>query len=202
MSEQITPSRTRDIGRLNAFTDGLVVVSMTLLVLDIRLSEHVSNHDSTALLQALIGLWPKFFAYIISFFVIAQYWIGYTEKFGSMRSADTGFAWLNIVFLFLIGFIPFVTTLIGGNAGALATQLYAATMVAISIVLCFMWFYATKHGFVGTDSDRNWRSIAGWLQIGIVFGLSIIVAAFSPFVAKLSWLLLAVPLPKVARTSS
>ena len=98
------PLRPRDIGRLNAFTDGIIVVSMTLLVLDIRLPEHLSNHDGAELVHALVELWPKFFGYALSFLVIAQYWLGYTEEFGDMEAADSTFARLNILLLlFIVG---------------------------------------------------------------------------------------------------
>ena len=123
-----------DIGRLNAFSDGVMVVSMTLLVLDVRLPETVANLEGSQLLHALADLWPKYFGYMLSFVVIAQYWIGYTEKFGRMRAASAGFARLNVLLLLAIGFIPFVTAVLSQNHGGVATSLYAATMVVVSLL--------------------------------------------------------------------
>jgi uncharacterized membrane protein len=88
----------RDIGRLNAFTDGVLVVSMTLLILNVELPDNIEKLDGWPLIEALHALWPKYLGYLLSFIVIAQYWMGYTDQFGRMQSADSGFAWLNIFF--------------------------------------------------------------------------------------------------------
>lgn len=197
-------SKLREIGRLNAFTDGVMVVAMTLLVLDIRVPDHLDRLDGIALLHALGELWPKFFGYLLSFVVIAQYWLGYTQKFGEMRSADTSFAWLNIYLLLFIGFIPFVTSLLGENGGTVATSFYAATMVLVSSWLCLMWLYARRHGFLESEFTvrEHWRELVPWLQVAGVFGASIIVAQFHPDFAKMMWVLVAIPLktrkPKAA----
>jgi uncharacterized membrane protein len=185
----------RDIGRLNAFTDGIIVVSMTLLILDVRLPETLGDLDGAKLLHGLAELWPKLFGYIVSFLVIAQYWMGYTDRFGRMQRADNGFAWLNILLLLVIGFIPFVTALLGRNHGAVATALYAGTMVCISMLLVVMWLYAARKGLLEApgSAGAQWRAVAPWLQIAAVFGLSIAVALFNARIAKLTWLLLLVP---------
>jgi uncharacterized membrane protein len=76
-----------------------MVVSMTLLVLDVRLPDNFAHLDGRELLHVLAGLWPKYLGYLLSFLVIAQYWLGYANKFGNMCAADAGFIWLNIAFL-------------------------------------------------------------------------------------------------------
>ncbi|HTU52575.1 MAG TPA: TMEM175 family protein, partial [Acetobacteraceae bacterium] len=90
-------SRGRDVGRLNAFTDGVMVVAMTILILNIDLPETVGSLDSARLLAALVALWPRYLGYVLSFLVIGQYWLGYTRQFGAMRAADERFAELNIL---------------------------------------------------------------------------------------------------------
>jgi uncharacterized membrane protein len=69
----------RDVARLNAFTDGIFVVSMTLSVLDIRLPDLSAENGDRELIHALSELRPKYFGYAVSFLVIAQYWLGYTS---------------------------------------------------------------------------------------------------------------------------
>jgi uncharacterized membrane protein len=195
---------TRDVGRLNAFSDGVMVVSMTLLVLDVRLPDTVASMDGTQLLGALAELWPKYFGYAVSFLVIAQYWMGYTEKFGRMRAVDNGFVWLNIFFLLAVGFIPFVTSVVSQNHGSVATTLYAITMVVVASLLTSMWFYATGKGLVDSSSPlrQRWREVTPWIQIAVVFGVSIVVAQYDPRFAKLVWLLLALPTRKTAAPKS
>src|SRR5436190_6008895 len=110
----------RDPARFNAFTDGVMVVSMTLLILNVELPETVKHLDGAALFRALGDVWPNLFAYLLSFLVIAQYWMGYTEQFGGLSRIDGRFAWLNIFFLLTVGFIPFVTNLLGDIDGHVA----------------------------------------------------------------------------------
>lgn len=191
-----TTIRQRDIGRLNAFTDGVIVVSMTLLVIDVRLPEHLANHDGVALLHALGELWPKFFGYVLSFIVIASYWVGYTDRFGEMKFADARFVQLNILFLLVIGFIPFTTSMISTNDGSVATSLYALNMILVCVMLCAMWIYALRHGMVADIGGTLFQQVLPWVQPAAVFAASIVVAQFSPGAGKLTWLLLALPLPK------
>lgn len=188
--------RQRDIGRLNAFTDGIIVVSMTLLVIDIRLPEHLANHDGVVLLHALGELWPKFFGYVLSFIVIASYWVGYTDRFGEMKFADARFVQINILFLLVIGFIPFTTSMISTNDGSVATSLYALNMILVCVMLCAMWIYALRHGMVTDIGGTLFQQVLPWVQPAAVFAASIVVAQFSPGAGKLTWLLLALPLPK------
>lgn len=182
----------REVARLNAFTDGVLVVSMTLLVLNIELPDDVGKLDDRELLTTLGGLWPRFLAYLISFLVVAQYWVGYTERFGTLKAADEGFVWRSIWFLLAIGFIPFASALISQNGGAVATIIYAATMIAASLLLTRLWLYATAHGLLAeaVPPERRWPMAMPWLQTAAVFGLSIAVALVHADGAKLVWLLL------------
>jgi hypothetical protein len=95
----------------------------------------------------------------------------------------------------VIGFIPFVTTLISDNDGGVATSLYAATMAAVSLILIRMWYYAANKGFVESKYPprERWREVAAWIKIAVIFGASIVVAQFHAQAAKLMWLLLMVP---------
>jgi uncharacterized membrane protein len=185
----------RETNRFNAFTDGVMVVSMTLLILNVELPDDIDRLDGAALLQALGTNWSNYLGYIISFLVIAQYWLGYTDYFGAIQKVDNGFARLNVLFLLVVGFIPFVTALISRNDGSVATQLYAANMIAVSALLIAMSFYANRHGLLDRSADRDqWQQdVAPWLRIIVVFGLSIVIAQFEAGLGKLFWLALAIP---------
>jgi len=189
-------ARIRDVSRLNAFTDGVVVVSMTLLILNIELPESIAGLGGARLLHALAGLWPRYLAYILSFLVIGQYWLGYTRQFGSMRAADERFAEINILFLLVVGFMPFTTALVSRNGGAIATSVYAATMIAASLLLILLWLYAVRQGLVESREPpgRRWREISRSLEIVAVFAGSIAVAQYDGRLARWVWLLLAIPI--------
>ncbi len=198
-------SRGRDIGRLNAFTDGVMVVSMTLLILNVELPENILGLDGAPLLHALAALWPRFLGYVLSFLVISQYWLGYTRRFGEMRAADERFAQINILFLLVIGFVPFATALISRNSGGVATSLYAATMVVASALHMLLWTYAVRSGLAepGEPPGRRWREQSRSIETIFIFGASIIVAQYDSHLARWMWVLLAVPLlPRSATEGS
>lgn len=165
---------------------------MTLLVLNIELPEGVGQLDDEALLTTLGGLWPRFLAYLISFLVVAQYWVGYTDRFGALKAADEGFVWRTIWFQLAIGFIPFASALISENGGAVATVVYATTMIAASLMLTLLWLYANARGLLPdrVPPGRRLRMVLPWVQSAAVFALSIAVALIHPDGAKLVWLLL------------
>jgi uncharacterized membrane protein len=192
------PKTDRDVGRFNAFTDGVMVVSMTLLILNVQLPDTVKNLDGLGLLRALGDIWPNYVGYVLSFLVIAQYWMGYTDYFGDLRKVDNGFVWLTILLLLVVGFVPFVTAMLSRNGGWLSTALYALAMMLISTLLIAMSFYARRKGLIEAQfpDDPWWREVAPWLQIVFVFALSIAVALWNPQLAKFVWLLLAVPVTR------
>jgi uncharacterized membrane protein len=192
------PKTDRDVGRFNAFTDGVMVVSMTLLILNVQLPDTVKNLDGLGLLRALGDVWPNYVGYVLSFLVIAQYWMGYTDYFGDLRKVDNGFVWLTILLLLVVGFVPFVTAMLSRNGGWLSTALYALAMMLISTLLIAMSFYARRKGLIEAQfpDDPWWREVAPWLQIVFVFALSIAVALWNPQLAKFVWLLLAVPVTR------
>jgi uncharacterized membrane protein len=194
MPEQ--PNFTRDVARFGAFSDGVMVVSMTLLILNVQLPDTASTPGVDNLYAALVANWTNYLGYILSFIVTAQYWMGYTAYFGRMRAVDDRFAWLNILFLLVVGFIPFVTAVITKHEDALATSLYAATMILVALLLIGMSLYATRNGLLQARFAPHewWKEVEPWLQIAAVFGASIVVAHFAPRYARLVWLFLAVPL--------
>jgi uncharacterized membrane protein len=121
--------------RLDAMTDGVFSVSMTLLVLDVRLPEEFHPQNANELLQALFGLMPKFLPYALSFGVLGLRWLSGIR----MRSHGEAFGreyvnwWL--LYLLLITCVPFTTIIVGRFADlAPAVWLYAGNTALISVV--------------------------------------------------------------------
>jgi uncharacterized membrane protein len=183
---------TRDIGRVNAFTDGVLVVSMTLLILDLQLPDDIRDLTNRSVLDLVGRMWPKYFGYVLSFLVIANYWVVHSAKFARLRVINDGFVWLNIYFLLVVGFIPFATALISRTDGSAATQIYAATMVVASTLLTYLWWYAEKKNLfdVSEPRDARRRDALASLFVPGIFALSIVVAEFFPDEARFVWLLL------------
>jgi uncharacterized membrane protein len=191
-------AENRDAERLIAFTDGVVAIAITLLVLDIRLPRPAGELDDAALLTDLISIWPHYFGYALSFLVIGNFWIGHTRRLRTLKSVDSTLLWLNVLVLLVIGFMPFVTSVLSENDGRVATILYAGTMIAASLLLTLVWRHAVRREHVELPkTDRRVEYLRS-LTVPGVFALSIVVAWYAPDYARDTWLLL-IPLLALTR---
>jgi uncharacterized membrane protein len=121
--------------RLDALSDAIFGVAMTLLVLDVRLPEDFAPHDAHELMQGLAGLGSKFWPYVLSFFVLGIRWLSNIEirSHGEMYSREYARWWL--FYLLLITCVPFTTIIVGRFAAlAPAVWLYAGNTILISAV--------------------------------------------------------------------
>ena len=113
--------------RLIAFTDGVVAVIITIMVLELK-----SPHDTGA--EALLGLLPVFLGYALSFVYVAIYWLNHHHMFALVRRVDGGILWANLHFLFWLSLIPWATGWIGENHGApIPAAVYGAALLMPSL---------------------------------------------------------------------
>ena len=124
--------------RIVFFSDAVMAIAITLLALEIRLPGNETNLSDAQLLATLGSLWHRYLGYFISFVVIGLYWQSHHRMFRSIRRYDPRLIMLNLLFLLLIGFIPFPTSVIMDYSGLVATVFYAATMVAAGLALCHL----------------------------------------------------------------
>ena len=134
-----------DTNRLEAFTDGVTAIAITLLVLEIAVPEH-----GRALGPALLALWPSYVAYVVSFLVIGAIWINHHAMFRHIARADHVLLLLNVLHLMVIAFLPFPTAVLAsafshGSGEAIAAAFYGATLTVLGVLINGMWWYAA-HG--------------------------------------------------------
>src|SRR3569833_4330037 len=103
--------------RLLALSDGVIAVAITLLVLDIRLPEGFGEFSDGELWAALVALWPRLLAYLLSFYVIATFWFSHRSKFNAIVKTDGRLMWINMLFFLFVGLVPFTTNLIAVCGG-------------------------------------------------------------------------------------
>ncbi|KWT69189.1 protein of unknown function DUF1211 [Hyphomicrobium sulfonivorans] len=190
-----TPSETRSqygSERLITFSDGVMAVAITLLVLDLKLPEAASQGS---LAEALPGLASALWCYALSFVVIGVLWMAHHNQFANIPRVDGGLLWLNLIFLMCVVLIPFVTSLLSGHDGALPTICYAAVLTANCVMLALIWWYARRTpGLMAADVSEQDRSMGllAPLLVAAVFAGSIGVAyAFGPTAGQWTWLLAA-----------
>ena len=178
--------------RLIVFCDAVIAITITLLVLELSLPDGAETMTDAALWQALQDLRPRLTGYVISFLVIAVFWLGHREKFGWIVRSSGLLLWLNLGFLLGISWMPFATDLLIENGGSLATAIYAGLTMAISLFGAAMSWHAVRAG-LAADTHRDlsaWRLAWPSLSTALVFALSIPLAFWSPSAAQYFWLLL------------
>jgi uncharacterized membrane protein len=125
------------IGRLESFSDGVIAVAITLLVLDI-VPPTLEASARRGLLYELGQNWPHYIAYVISFMTIGIIWINHHAMISRLREADHSILILNLVLLMTIGILPFATELMADYLRAdhgqkLAAGLYAGSFLVMSL---------------------------------------------------------------------
>ena len=119
--------------RLDALSDGLFGVAMTLLVLDLRLPEDFNPVNDQEFLKALLALWPKFLPYALSFLVLGLRWRALVRA-RTAESFGDGYFWWWLLFLLLVTCVPFSTMVIGRFPNRVpAIWLYASNSALIAI---------------------------------------------------------------------
>ena len=132
--------------RLDALTDGVFAVAMTLLVIDLRLPENFHPHDAAELLRRLTELSSQLLVYVLSFYVLALRWVGMVRLAPRGEEVSEPYAKWALVHLLLITFVPFTTMAIGRYPTlAPAVWLYAGNTIAFALVALRMVSLSERH---------------------------------------------------------
>jgi len=167
--------------RLEAFSDGVIAIAITLLVLEIA----VPAAEGGDLWEQLTDEWPSFAAFTVSFWVIGIIWVNHHAVIDHLKRADRGVLYLNLLLLFSIAFIPFPTALMAEHLDAgvdeeVAAAVYATSMALMAVAFGLLWTYITKHREkLGVDlSDEEVRRRGRSFVIGNPIYLATIALAF------------------------
>jgi uncharacterized membrane protein len=125
--------------RLEAFSDGVFAIVITLLILDVRFPA-----DKPLTLETLWGVAPHLWAFVLSFVIVGVYWVSHHNMLHFIRAVDRQLLWLNLTLLLLVVFIPFPAALLGQHADSeLAVALYGINLMLVNAAGAAMWLYAT-----------------------------------------------------------
>ncbi|MDH6121644.1 TMEM175 family protein [Kitasatospora sp. GAS204B] len=172
MSNDQTMTRTTDSARVEAFSDGVFAIAITLLVLNIKVPEADTGRE---LWHALAGEWPSYCAYLVSFLVIGVMWVNHHTVFSYIARVDRTLVFLNLLLLLVVAALPFPTALLAQNlhhpgAAHVAAAVYGVTMVAHALTFALFWFYVTRigHCFDERVDLRAARATRGRFSLGLV----------------------------------
>jgi TMEM175 potassium channel family protein len=132
------------MGRILALSDGVFAIAITLLILEIAVPPTTGDAD---LSKALLGLWPRYLAYVLSFVVIARFWVTHHLAFRLIARYDAVLVWLNLLLLMFVAFLPFPTAVLGEHNGSPpAAVLYGAAVALAGAASAGYWWYASGRG--------------------------------------------------------
>lgn len=146
--------RMTETNRAEAFSDGVLAIAITLLVLDLRVP---LGGTGRSLANALAHEWPSYFAYVTSFLVIGIIWVNHHAVFRLIKQADRVLLFLNLLLLMCVVAIPFTTALLaayltsGGSDARTAAVVYSAVMLAMSGGFATLYGYITRHPVLLAD---------------------------------------------------
>jgi uncharacterized membrane protein len=200
-----TTLEQKETGRVEAFSDGVFAIAITLLVLDLKIPHGAGQED---LAGTLLIQWPTFVAFLNSFATILIIWINHHNLFNNIRRTNNLFMMLNGLLLLCVTFLPFSTSIAaeyyrhpGETTGA---ALYGGTFFVMAIAFNLLWRYAShEHRLISKDvTADDIQSINRQYLLGpAVYGLAFALAFVDVTVSLLLTIVLAVFYGVTASTS-
>lgn len=143
--------------RIEALTDGVFAIAMTLLVLNIGIDDTTSHIPGDVLHGKLLNLWPNLLHYFESFIILAVFWIKHHQQYHLIKQTDRAMMWINILGLLFICLIPFSTSLVGDfGHHRVAAIIFESNLFIAGVIYYYQWAYATKdRRHVARDLDIN-----------------------------------------------
>jgi uncharacterized membrane protein len=198
----------RKKGRLEAFSDGVFAIAITLLVLEIA----VPAVSGDRLLGELLHEWPIYLAYFVAFMAIGAVWMEHSELVDALDHVDAAFLRLNLLLLLFVAFLPFPTRLMAEYSGdtegeRVAVVFFGVVLFMQSLLLRVLALHADRHGLFGADVEerRDEESRLKYqLTPSLVFySIATVLGLLSPRLGVILYLLialyLAIPLRQVRR---
>jgi len=164
-------------GRVEAFSDGVVAIIITIMVLELKVPHGVALADLKPVL-------PVFLSYILSFIYVGIYWNNHHHMFQSVRTVNGGILWANLHLLFWLSTVPFVTSWMGENPLATTpVALYGAVLIMNAIAFTILSTLLVRHE--GPDSalaKAVGRDFKGKISL-VIYAVGIAAAFFQPIVS-------------------
>jgi uncharacterized membrane protein len=175
-------------GRVEAFSDGVMAIAITLLVLPLG-----EGGGSDGLAVRLSDQWPLYVSYLLSFINIGTVWLNHHSIFSRIRSVDHGFVLLNLLLLLVVSAFPFPTRVLGESLQAddfadrrAAALLYAGTFLFAAAAFCALWLWASRGRRLIHDEmcDQAVRLRTGRMVIAVpLFAIPCVIAVWHPIAA-------------------
>jgi uncharacterized membrane protein len=182
--------RNSGIPRLEAFSDGVFAIAITLLILEVKIP-HLQDVGPNSLAQQLLQLWPSYGAYILSFVMIGIYWANHHYICRYFVRSDHAFNLLHVLFLMCVAFIPFPTAILGQyvthpESQRTAVAFYALGMLLPAFTWLLIWLYAScGHRLLEPTLDSRFvhRLTRQFIVSNVLYAGALAVACWLPLVS-------------------
>ena len=156
----LAPEEAPSPARLEAFSDGVFAIIITLLVLDLRVPRE-NALQGQSLASELLHMWPVYLAFVLSFLQVGVVWANHHSMFHYIRRTDHVLLALNLVLLLFVAVLPFTTALLSEYvrsdlpARRLAALLYSGILGIAGLLFNAVWTHALNAGLVGAHADPH-----------------------------------------------
>ena len=174
----------KETTRVEAFSDGVFAIAITLLVLEIKVPKIDIHMTNSQLFTSLLNLWPSYFAFLLSFAAVLIMWINHHGFFKYLKTINSKFLYANGFLLLMVTFIPFPTAVlaehINSPAANVSAAFYCGAMVLVSVAYNVLWFTtAYKRALVKDEiSDALIIKIRNAYWVGFFVYLSSFIVSF------------------------
>ena len=157
------PSET---ARVEAFSDGVFAVAITLLIFDLK----VPSVPAGQLAGVLVRQWPTYAAFLLSFSFIGIMWVNHHRLFNHIRRSDNRLLFLNLLLLFGITVVPFPTALLAAHYGTadrtVAAAVFNGTYVVLAVFFNVLWHHAVRAGLLDAATQESADAISRQYAVG------------------------------------
>jgi len=186
--------RVLRVARMEAFSDGVFAIAITLLVLEIAIPAGFEGR----LLTGVLSQWPSYLAYVVSFATIGAIWLSHNAITHYLHGVNAVYLRLNLALLLLVSFLPFPTKLLAENLGSrgdekVAATIYGITLLGTTTLLSVLWLQAVRAKLVHpATGDQEITLLTKRLtpSLAVYVGL-IVVGLFLPLVGVIGYLVVA-----------
>jgi uncharacterized membrane protein len=196
----VTRAQQRDLGRVEAFSDGVFAFAITLLVLGIRIPKPSDADAAEGLHQVLLQQWPSYVAFALTFSLVGIVWTDHRLMFKHFVRTDHVLVWLNLLVLMSVVFLPVPTAVLGTwvatNRNRLTAVLfYGGTWFVAGIILNLLWWYGAYWGRLAaaefTEQQRR-QLTRRWLGGPMLYGVCLALAFIDPRISIAGYVLIAI----------
>ncbi len=161
------------LGRLEAFSDGVFAIIVTLLVLELHVPALGAHADSSGELgRQLVALLPKFLSWLISFVIVCKFWLNHHHIMELASHANYGLIWLNSIFLMFQSLVPFPTGVMGEYPeNSLAVSLFGVVMAVNTLIFIVLHAYILKNLLKPEVADEQDPQVIRKSMLGPAFYL-------------------------------